>query len=160
MILYVQLTRIGFLKILGNCFHYESIPKVVPFLVCFLCTIPLLYAQDSPMVSGDYTNTPLKEVVLELEQKSGYSFFFLEDMVVKDTITATFDNQPISLVLDQVLEGTSLNHYILKAEKRIVLLENTVVYDELPLYFFGKDSTNVRIGTVRAERKPSSTNIF
>src|SRR6056297_1059022 len=95
----------------------SAYPRSLAIIMIYLITING-NSQDSPMVSGDYTNSPLREVVVELEQKSGYSFFFLEDMVVKDSITATFDNKPISLVLDQVLEGTSLNHYILKAEKR------------------------------------------
>jgi len=141
---------VDFLRILGNCFHSTGPKKAVFVLTCFFSAIPLLFAQESPVISGEYTNRTLKEVILELEQKSGYSFFFLEDMVTKDTITTTFDNQPISLALDQVLEGTSLNHYLIEAEKRIILLENTLIYDELPLYFFGKDSSDVGSETVRA----------
>ena len=130
-------------------------------LLLFILAISKLTSGQEPIVvSGEYNQASLHEVIFDLEQKSGYSFFFLEDMVVKDSITATFDNKPISLVLDQVLEGTSLNHYILKAEKRIVLLENTVVYDELPLYFFGKDSTDVPVGTVGAATNPPPPTFF
>ncbi len=152
MRIYSQPTSICFLPVLFNCVLSTSVKKAVLFIICFAFVIPLLLAQDSPMISGDYTNIPLKEVILDLEQKSGYSFFYLEDWVANDTITTAFNDRPIAVVLNNVLEGTSLNHYLLKDEKRIILLENMVVYDELPLYFFGRDSSDTNSGTVRVER--------
>jgi hypothetical protein len=119
-----------------------------------------LFSQEPKTVSGTYTNVSLEDVILDLEKKSGYRFFFLKDWVAKDSITATFDNNSISLVLDEILEGTTLNYHLLEDEKRIVLLENTVVYDELPLYFFGKDSLTEGTETVRVIRNAPPPTFF
>ncbi|MFS4418750.1 carboxypeptidase-like regulatory domain-containing protein [Maribacter sp. 2307ULW6-5] len=126
--------------------------------VVSLCAGGVLYAQETEVLSGTYTKAPLKDIILDLEEQSGYAFFFLPDWVSKDTITVTFNEQPISLVLDQVLEGTALNHYLLEKDKRIFLLENTVIYDELPRYFFGRDSSDVpNVAVGRTRRLPPPT---
>lgn len=131
---------------------------VLGFYLIFAATTA--FSQESEVVSGSYSKVALKDIILDLEKQSGYAFFFLPDWVSKDTITVTFNEQPISSVLDQVLEGTALNHYLLEKDKRIFLLENTIVYDELPLYFFGRDSSDVNSGTVRGARNMPPPTFF
>ena len=147
-----QLLVIPFLK----GFHKAHIL----FFLFSLFGVLASFAQETSAVSGSYSNTPLEDVILDLEKKSGYRFFFLKDWVDKDSITSTFNNKSISLVLDELLEGTTLNYHLLEDEKRIVLLENTVVYDELPLYFFGKDSLASSTETVRVARNAPPPTFF
>ena len=137
-------------------FHKDSIL----FFLFMILGILSLFSQEPKTVSGTYTNVSLEDLILDLEKKSGYRFFFLKDWLAKDSITATFDNNSISLVLDEILEGTTLNYHLLEDEKRIVLLENTVVYDELPLYFFGKDSLASSTETVRVARNAPPPTFF
>ncbi|MEP2279410.1 TonB-dependent receptor, partial [Maribacter sp.] len=56
------------------------------------------------------------------------------------TISTKFENDNLNNVLDSILADTSLNYYILETQKRIILLENTIVYDQLPNGFFGYEA--------------------
>jgi hypothetical protein len=138
-----------------------NIHRVTILLFVFLFVVALaLSGQEPVVVSGEYNQVSLKEVIFDLEKKSGYNFFFLSDWVAQDSITITFNNEAIVSVLDKVLGGTTLNFHILENEKRIIILENTIVYDELPLYFFGRDSTNVNTQTNRGIRNPPPPTFF
>lgn len=133
--------------------------RILLFVFFFVGVLPLA-GQEPVVVSGVYNQVSLEEVILDLEKKSGYNFFFLKDWVAQDSVTLTVNNEAIVSVLDKVLEGTPLNYHILENEKRIILLENTIVYDELPLYFFGRDSTNVNTETTRGIRNVPPPTFF
>ncbi len=113
-----------------------------PLLFCF-CLLSILhgYAQETLNLSGSFSNAPLKAVILDIESKTDFHFFFIENWIANDTVTVTYQREELSRVLDRVLAKTSLNYYILASEKRIILLENAVIYDNLPNGFFGKEET-------------------
>ncbi len=99
------------------------------------------YAQETLNLSGSFSNAPLKEVILDIESKIDYRFFFIEGWVANDSITINYQNEELCRVLDRVFAGTSLNYYIMANEKRVILLENTIIYNELPTGFFGRVET-------------------
>src|SRR6056297_3534010 len=76
------------------------------------------------------------EFFKELQDKSGYSFFYLDDWIENIEIEQNFQDATVSEILDAVLSDTSLNFYILEEEKRVFLLQNTVIYDKLPPSFY------------------------
>jgi hypothetical protein len=133
--------------------------RILLFILFTAVVLPLV-GQESIAVSGEYNQVSLQEVILDLEKKSGYSFFFLKDWVAQDSVTVTVSNETMVSVLDKILNGTTLNYHILENEKRIIILENTIVYDELPLYFFGRDSSNVNIQTTSGVRNAPPPTFF
>ena len=109
-------------------------------------------AQDSTTTRG----TDLKEVLLNIENKTGYRFFFIDEWLAGQRITESNQEGSLSETLDALLKDTDLNYYILEDEKRVFLLQNTVIYDELPRFFFGRpDSLGTEsIQTVTDSRPP------
>ncbi len=120
--------------------HYALIFFV--FFTGFWC-----HSQDKNDISGTYKNSPLKDIILDLESRSDYKFFFIDNWVQKDSLSVSFNNEGLEDVLEKLFSKTSLNFYILEDEKRVFLLENTLVYDKLPRDFFGKivDSSSLAI---------------
>jgi hypothetical protein len=108
--------------------------------VTSLCLFPLTYAQET--LSGEpqeriETNASL----LKLEQETGYRFFFLEEWIREIPEEIDLSGLTLSEALDTLLADTHLNYFILEEEKRVFLLENTLIYDELPKHFFGRRDT-------------------
>lgn len=106
----------------------------------FFFTIVFWYgnAQEGNLISGTYDKTPLYNIITDIESKSDYKFFFIKDWVQKDSVTISFNNENLERALDRLFSKTQLNYYILENDKRVFLVENTVIYDELPRGFFGR----------------------
>ncbi|WP_350285657.1 TonB-dependent receptor [uncultured Croceitalea sp.] len=128
--------QIESIALIGNrtCFFGRSFL----FFFCLCWFSSYVFAQTTNTISGNFSETPLRDIILDIESKTDYRFYFLDDWVTKDTVTITYNNELVTEVLDRVLAKTSLNYYVKENENRIVLLENTLVYDELPKGFFGK----------------------
>ncbi len=72
-------------------------------------------------VTVSIKNKPLKEALSDLEQQSGYRFFYSNTLPVTDkTVTVEAENQPIEQVLDKMLGGLNIDYYV-KADKQITL---------------------------------------
>ena len=97
--------------------------------------VQFTFSQNAPLtIFGDSKTS--SEFFKELQDKSGYSFFYLDDWIENIEIEQNFQDATVSEILDAVLSDTSLNFYILEEEKRVFLLQNTVIYDKLPPSFY------------------------
>ncbi|MBT8237839.1 MAG: TonB-dependent receptor, partial [Croceitalea sp.] len=115
-------------------------------------------AQENQNITANYDDQALLEVIADLEQKTGYNFFYVNEWVNTIKSTANFENQTLTSVLDAILKETSINYYLLPKEKRVILLQNTLIYDELPLNFFGKPKDDEAVAIVRdGSRRPPPT---
>ncbi len=110
--------------------------NILLFVVLF-GTVFELAAQDGRNITIAFENTPLKEALLRLEEHSGASFYFEEAWLREHRVTKGFTGQDLTSILDGLLEGTSINYFI-KGD-RIILLNNSMVYPELPQDYFGED---------------------
>ncbi|MBI6120285.1 TonB-dependent receptor [Salegentibacter maritimus] len=80
----------------------------------------------------------LKEVLLEIESQSNYTFFFVDSWLDADPISVNFQNKPLNTILTEVFKDTYLNYYVYK--NQIILTPNNLVYDALPEGFFGSEN--------------------
>lgn len=112
-------------------------------------------AQDVPPITVQ-DSTESHQSILQLEEESGYRFFFVDEWTKEIPNNVDVSGLSLSEALDVLLEGTNLNYYILEEEKRVFLLQNTIVYDELPKNFFGRNDSIIAedIETVVANRPP------
>ncbi|WP_241244333.1 TonB-dependent receptor [Flagellimonas marinaquae] len=94
--------------------------------------VQLMFSQNTANPNGFFQ---------ELQQKSGYTFFYLEEWMDGLALPENIPDASLSEILDTVLSDTSLNYYILEEEKRVFLLQNTIIYDELPLSFYQQSDT-------------------
>ncbi len=113
--------------------------KCIPiYLLLFYCI--LSRAQDpSNGITLSFENTELNQVLEAIEGTTDYRFFYLKDWLGDTRITASFENTPLSEVLETVFRDTFLNFYIL--EDRIILTQNSRIYDQLPDYFLEMGDT-------------------
>ncbi len=121
--------------------NVSNLRDVLLLFLCFLTTAILVSQEGQTTVNTD--DNTLRSTLLRLEGDTGYRFFFLEDWIT-DIEGKTFDgNENLNDILTELLEGTDLNFYILESEKRVFLLKNAVVYDQLPNRFFGNTQDSV-----------------
>ena len=99
-----------------------------------------MFSQNTEISVSQDTQNP-QEFFQELQEKSGYTFFYLQDWIDGLELPENIPNASLSEILDTVLSDTSLNYYILEEEKRVFLLQNTIIYDELPLSFYQQSDT-------------------
>ncbi|MBW8242785.1 TonB-dependent receptor [Muricauda oceani] len=102
--------------------------------------VQFTFSQNTSItISGDSKTS--SEFFRELEKKSGFSFFYLDNWIENIEVTDNFVEASITEILNIVLSDTSLNFYVLEEENRVFLLQNTVVYDELPPSFYRQNDS-------------------
>ncbi|WP_228235293.1 TonB-dependent receptor [Allomuricauda sp. M10] len=117
----------------------------------------LVSAQDNRIVLTDAERTPA-EFFAELEKQSGYSFFYLKEWIENIDVNKAYSGSTITEVLDELFADTNLNYYTLEGEKRIFLLQNGIIYDELPTAFLGsRDSLTSKTNNIVAKNIPPPT---
>ncbi|MET1259544.1 carboxypeptidase-like regulatory domain-containing protein [Flagellimonas sp. DF-77] len=124
-------------------------------LIPFFLFVIALNGQEKT-VTASFSETNLEEAVKAVQQQTGLQFFFVSEWLTDKTISATFEAAGLSEVLETLLADTELNYYVLEAENRVILLQNTIIYDALPRDFFGKkaDSTNATVTGVSSALPP------
>lgn len=108
--------------------------------------------QQEPQLTLSYENASFGSIIEKIEQISDYRFFFVENWLGSKKYTNTFDKVGIKEILDTIIAKTDLNYYIID-RTNIVLLQNRVIYNQLPDGFFGKEKTASTI-TVDRENLP------
>lgn len=109
--------------------------RIVLFILLSLSPHLILAQEIQSPISLDAQNKSIKEVLVELEQKTNYRFYFADEWLAGKTINKTFTNTSIEEILTIILDGTTTNFYIGK-DKRVILTLNNTIYRELPKGFF------------------------
>lgn len=107
-------------------------------LFLIVCGLFANAQNDSLPAASNESQNSLKTALLQLESKSGYQVFFDENWLLDLTTKADISKADLTEALDLLLENTSLNYHLMHDEKRIILIQNSVVYETLPRGFFGK----------------------
>ncbi|MDC6364841.1 MULTISPECIES: carboxypeptidase-like regulatory domain-containing protein [Flavobacteriaceae] len=94
--------------------------------------------QEVPTISVSFANTNVEEALQEIEEKSGYKFFYLKDWLQGIKVTGNYQDKPVSDILDSLFKDTVLNYFIMDSDK-IYLMQNNQIYETLPDDFFGKE---------------------
>jgi TonB-linked SusC/RagA family outer membrane protein len=85
-------------------------------------------------VTVSANNTAIKQIILQIEKSSGYSFFYSDDALDLDRkITVDIKNESIEAALNKVFAGTNI-HYTIGKDKQI-LLSTAPVAHALKKYF-------------------------
>lgn len=109
-----------------------------------MCCCLLIYNSSNAQKSTEtitFENTPLNEVLAVVESKTEYKFFYAQDWLPEKLVSGAYTLTSLDDFLSQVLDETTLNYFIREEEGRIFLLQNSIVYDELPEQFFGITDT-------------------
>lgn len=121
----------------------------VYLLLLILSVQPLSSQTQEQGISISFNNTPLALVFEQLEQQTVYTFYYIEDWVATTNVSGTYENETVANILEDLLQETMLNSYTTE-DNRIILLQNTIVYEELPKNFFGKKAATTTFETPEA----------
>lgn len=88
--------------------------KVFTLWLCSaMFLIPLLLcAQEKKTFSGDYTNTPLKQVIENITEEGGVVFYYAHETLDTVKLTAHFKNEPLSSAIDIILDNVPISFYV------------------------------------------------
>ncbi len=123
---------------------------------CFLFSFNVL-AQESEAISIQFENKKVEDVLLELEQKTGYKFFYLKRWLPEEPVSGNYENASLESILNSVFQGTVINFYKMD-NGRVILTENSVIYDDFSQGFFSEGEEEVRMAEGNEEEE--STPLF
>ncbi len=81
---------------------------------------------------------------MKIENQTNYRFFYIEDWIEGKAVTGSFSDVTVDVMLENLLAETVLNFYI-TSDNRIILTQNTIVYDTLPEGFFPKKEDSITV---------------
>lgn len=111
------------------------------YLILFLLTVQTGFSQtQEKRITISFENSPLPSVFELLEQQTDYTFYYIDDWVANTNVSGNYQIETVATIIEDILEDTVLNFYTTE-DNRIILLQNTIVYEELPRNFFGKKET-------------------
>ncbi|WP_347374551.1 carboxypeptidase-like regulatory domain-containing protein [Aequorivita sp. Q41] len=119
------------------------------FFVIFIFLLTTgMFAQSGQNITVTFSSTPLSEAIIKIESLSGKTFYFDDSWLKGQYVTKEFKNEPLRNVLNGLFGDTNIN-YVLKDEK-IILLNNTYVFTELPSDYFNETKQNINIASSNA----------
>ncbi len=104
-----------------------------------LLSIASLYSQTDPPITIRYDSLPLRDALIELEERTQKKFYFDEAWLENIYINKRYNDQDLEIILDDLLEETDINYFI--QDNRIILLNNNVIQPNLPAAFFEAPET-------------------
>jgi hypothetical protein len=96
------------------------------------------YAQNTKELTISFNDISFKEILVELEAKTDYTFYYQEGWFTDKHITKSYTSIKLKEILDDLFKSTPLNYII--HNKRIILTKNSVIYSDLPINFFSKNN--------------------
>ncbi len=108
------------------------------FLILLFGISQTIVAQEKTKITIQFKENTIKEVLLKIEEKTNFYFYFNEGWFDDTTITKSYVEVEIETLLKAIFKDKLLNYYIL--DKKIILTKNNFIRDDLPDNFFDIES--------------------
>lgn len=108
------------------------------FLIILFTISQTIVAQGKTKITIQFKENTIKEVLLKIEEKTNFYFYFNETWFDNTTITKSYVDVEIETLLKTVFKDKLLNYYIL--DKKIIITKNNFVRENLPDKFFDIES--------------------
>ncbi len=109
-------------------------------LIIILLNINLLFTQEKdPIISVSFQEEPILNVFQKIEKESSFKFFYLDQWFNDQPVSGVYSNKPISDILEDLFKDSLINYYITN-DNRIILTQNSLIYDNLPEGFFNEET--------------------
>jgi len=112
--------------------------KLTLFLVLWGFNLVLSQETNIPKLSLSFENAKRVEVLNTISTQTGIQFYFVDKWLDESLISGSYTDTALDVILEAVFEDTPINFYLLN-EKRVVLTQNSIIYNALPEGFFGKE---------------------
>ena len=109
---------------------------LVIFCCLFFCRLSIGQVAGPKLISVNYQQAGIEQVVTDLESKTGYHFYY--DPAVFDSLRVTLqvNQQPIDSILNKAFKNTAF-HYSITAQQEILLTKQRTVQTTLADGIFG-----------------------
>ncbi|WP_417559072.1 TonB-dependent receptor [Mesoflavibacter zeaxanthinifaciens] len=107
--------------------------KKTILLYIALFSIYMLNAQ-SEKISVSFSNNSMVEILEKLEQESNLRFYYQDNWFDTYKTTNSYENKTIEFILSDLFSSSSINFLIY--DNKVILTNNSIVYQELPDDFF------------------------
>lgn len=101
-------------------FWIKSIFLISTLSVCVCMTLQAQAIIEQTKITVQYSEQKLEQILADLEQKSGISFFFKQEWMPTQPYSETFESTPLPEVLDRLLKNTSLA-YVFYEDHAIII---------------------------------------
>lgn len=98
--------------------------------------------QTNALYNVEYTKAKINEVIVDLESKTGFHFYYESLLLDSVRITAKINQKPLSSILTTIFEGTGINFVI--QQNNIFLTKNKILQTELAE---GYDNNRLKLPT-------------
>lgn len=115
--------------------------KIVSIILLFFVQIVVGQTQQEK-ISINYINSTRIEIFEQIENKTEYQFFYSKDWIDDTLISGSYTDVSLELILDDLFNNTVINYFI-SEDKRIILSQNSIIYNTLPLKFFEIEETTI-----------------
>nr|WP_299339185.1 TonB-dependent receptor [Allomuricauda sp.] len=108
-------------------------------LYFFLLFSVMLSSQTTEeTISISFREQPIFEIIENIEQETGYTFFYVKDWIGENRLSGDFVESDIREVLGFLFAKSDIQYHM-GPEKKVYLIRNQVIYNELPQGFFGRE---------------------
>ena len=107
------------------------------FMLLLLCSYYTINGQvtSDEKISIEFSDATALEVIETIEKQTEYRFFFIESWLSTERISGSYNDVKITELLEALFGKSVINYYI-SEDKKIVLTNNVLIRDSLPLGFF------------------------
>jgi len=112
-------------------------------LIFFLFPMCIQAQISEYRITCNLQQAPFEDFIKEIEKHTPYRFYYSREWTDSLTITNSFDQQPLDVVLSSVFTNTMLQYFVL--ENRIIITNNVPIIEGLESFFFDtqlKESQN------------------
>lgn len=106
------------------------------FVLLLIFCVNFIYSQQgTEKITVNFNNTSKVEALKQIESKSNYKFYFVENWLDTIPVSGNYSNTSIRNILNEIFNNTVINYYI-SEDHKIILTQNNLIYDTLPNDFF------------------------
>lgn len=100
-------------------------------LLFFLILCSQIIVSQEKEISVEFNNTSIIEAIKQIEEKTEYTFYYIEDWFsIDEKISLKFVNTSVEKILNSVFKNTNLNFYLFENNK-IILTQNNRIYNSI-----------------------------
>ena len=101
--------------------------KILKMLILFF-SLGIFSQENDGMYSYQFNNKNLINILEEIEEEAGVTFYFDEKWILDKTYSGNFIGEPLDTILETVLQDTDLNFFKLNDVKIILTQNNCLLY--------------------------------
>ena len=111
----------------------------IVFILLFFCANLSAQESSKPKISIAAKDTSYEDIFKEIEHKSSFRFFYAPAWIKDQKGSKDYINLTAEAILKDLLENSNLNFFIDKQQK-VIITQNTIIYDQLPEGYFGVEN--------------------